>query len=705
MPVILKDGAIILIQTIVGELRHPDYKHVVTIAEDFTTYATGNNIGKKLKQFNMRETEEAFKQRVALSQMNTPDIVNSVRKPLEKVPRTPANIFISWNGKDVKSSNEKKEQLLEAGSKFWGDKSYEKYISKRLPELDSTDPNSFIVIEASGKYDPKIAGSKKLEPHPFEVNSAEAINYKYKNNVLQWLVVLNAGLMVDDKGVKHDSEVYYIYIDNETVKATEVHKTVISVYVEQGYVIIKSLDEIDIVKAEAKVLYQIGEDESKSRFFVVEVFEHKIGMVPAKRVGTLTDPITRDRTSVPIINPAKSYFEKSIKTMSEFDLTNCLHVFPRLIQYSDACDGEFHGETRIGCIAGKTPSGVNCKSCNGTGFKTHTSAQDAIHIRMPRDLNDIVSLEHVLVYKSPPIDLLKFQQEFAFDKLREAARSAVYNDNTTARTKVVKTATETEINLDDVYDTLKPFADNFSDFFVWGYTCIAAIRDLSQNLHIKHEFPSDFKFQPLSSLLSELELANKNGAASHVKKAINTKIVNKIYIDQPKEVLKIETKDKYFPFPGKTSEEINFILANGKTTKFYETLYSHFDLVFSDLEYESGLKNLDFYQMDESMQRVLIKVKVTQIIGELERQESNQLAEAFGSEKNTEQVEADSKAKLKSSSDGITGILDIQTSYSEGKTDKNSAIAMLETVYGFTNEEAIKILGEPKPVTTQLKIA
>jgi hypothetical protein len=710
MPVTLKEGAVILLDTIIGEKRHPDYKHVVDLANDFTTYATGHNIGAKLKQFNMRETEEAFKQRVALSQMNTPDIVNSVFKPLQKVPRTPANILVAWDGaKDMKQSNEKKKELFEAGSKFWGEKSYEKYISKRLPELDTTDPNSFIVIEFKEDVDPLDPSKKgQANPYPFEVNSAEAINYKYKNNILQWLIVLNHYMMPDDKGNPNKGEIYYTYIDNETIRATEIHPTVVSNYTDLGVKVYKTITRgTNSIRPKTQIIFQIGEDAEKGRFFIIEVFEHKIGRVPAKRVGALTDTVTRDRTAVPIINPARSYFEKSIKTMSEFDLTNCLHVFPRLIQYSDACDGERTGENVIGCAGGLTPGGSKCKVCGGTGFKTHTSAQDAIHVRMPKDLNDLKSLENVLVYKSPPIDLLKFQQEFAFDKLREASIAAVYGGN--QRTKLVKTATETEIDLDGYYDTLKPFADNFSDFFVWGYTCIAALRDMENGLVIKHHFPSDFEFQSLGSLLEELKIASENGAASHVKKAINTKIINKIYIDQPKEVLKIETKDKYYPFPGKSTEEINFIIANGKTTRYYETLYSHFDVIFADLEFQTESRSLNFYEMEEKLQRNLLSLKVKEILGEIDNQETADSANAFGTtgtEGTPSDIEAEAKANLKGSVGGVQGILDIQASVAAGTTERSAALAVLDKIYGFSGEDAEAILGEPKPPkTTELKIA
>lgn len=714
MPVLLIDGSLILLNTIKNNLRHIDYKHVVDIATDFTIYATGEGIEGKLKQFNLRETKEAFDQRKRLTQINTPDIVNSVRKPLEKVPRTPANVLITWDGKDAKSSNEYKRKLLEIGGNFWGDKSFEKYIAKRLPELDSTDPNTFIIIESKEYFDPKKPGSKRNKPYPFEANSAEAINFYYENNILQWLVVLNYDFMVDLKGTQSQAEVYRIYLDNEIVRAIEIHAETVDIYMQNvpsAKILVSNDENIDLnlISTSSPMLYQLGEDRDKARFFIIEVFKHNMGLVPAKRVGTLTDTTTRERTCIPIINPAKSYFEKSIKSMSEFDLTNCLHVFPRLVQYADACDGSRQGETIIGCNGGVTPAGSKCPSCGGTGFKIHTSAQDIIQIRMPKRLEEIVSLEHVLVYKSPPIDLLKFQQEFAFDKLREAARASVYNDNTIKKSSSAKTATEIDRNLDDTYDTLQPFGDNYSDFFKWGYTCIAALYDMDEKLVIKHAFPADFKFQSLSSLLDELETANKNGAGAHVKYAINKKILGKMYIDQPKELLKIETQEKYFPFPGKSQDEINFIIVSNITTKYNAVLYANFGFVFNDVEYLSSKRSIDFYEMDETMQRTLITAKVNEIITQMNNEANAENASAFGgsgTSDNPDDVQAEAQAKLKGTVGGVQGILDIQASVSLGTTERSAAIAMLQKIYGFGVEDAEEILGEPKaaPVPSSVKL-
>ena len=61
--------------------------------------------------------------------------------------------------------------------------------------------------------------------------------------------------------------------------------------------------------------------------------------------------------------------------------------------------------------------------------------------------------------------------------------------------------------------------------------------------------------------------------------------------------------------------------------------------------------------------------------------------------------DADTKkaqATLKGSVGGVQGILGIQQSYSEGKTDRKSAITILTEIYGFTVEIADSLLGEPE---------
>lgn len=627
----LIEGSNILFDTIKNNRRHIDYPRVLQVAKDFTIYATGIGISEKLRRFNSRETVAEHTQRLSLTIPNVQDIFNSCVKPLYKVGRTPANISFTWTGSDVSKSVEKRNKLLEAGKNFWGKKDVSNYITQRQADLDSTDPNSFVIVEFAETVDPADE-TTKAKPYPFEANSEEAINYKYKNQELQWLVVLNECIMLDDKDVEVKAEKYYMYIDNETITATQIHPYKVPIIS-----ILQNLEQINsetilLPKDKRQYLYQTDEEDSeKRRYYIIEVYEHKIGFVPAIRFGTILDPLTRNRTCIPLIFAAQAYFEKSIKAMSEFDLSNCLHMFPQKIVYSDPCPGEpMEGGMYIGCQNGMRPDGKTiCGACKGSGFKGHTSAADVIQIKMPKDLKDMISLEGLIAYKTPPIELLEFQKKFGFYELRQLAQGSVYNSDVFTRDEIAQTATGKMIDLDAVYDTLTPFADSWSEMYEHIYRCIAAVRDLGKGLVVDHQFPSDFKMESFDMLLNYLQKASVNGAPSYIKKAINKKITHKIYIDEQREVLKIETKDKYFPFSGKTENEINYILSNSLTTEYNKIFYANFDLIFAELEYEAAQKNLDFYNIDETAQRTLIKNKVNAFIVDIDTEDAAAAATGF----------------------------------------------------------------------------
>ena len=55
--------------------------------------------------------------------------------------------------------------------------------------------------------------------------------------------------------------------------------------------------------------------------------------------------------------------------------------------------------------------------------------------------------------------------------------------------------------------------------------------------------------------------------------------------------------------------------------------------------------------------------------------------------------EAEARATLKGSVGGVQGIIQIQTAVAEGLSDRGSAIALLELIYGFSKEDATRLLG------------
>lgn len=57
------------------------------------------------------------------------------------------------------------------------------------------------------------------------------------------------------------------------------------------------------------------------------------------------------------------------------------------------------------------------------------------------------------------------------------------------------------------------------------------------------------------------------------------------------------------------------------------------------------------------------------------------------------------QATLRGSVGGVSAVLAIQTSVANGTTSYDAGVAMLENIFGYSNEVAKKMLGEPKPIT------
>ena len=59
------------------------------------------------------------------------------------------------------------------------------------------------------------------------------------------------------------------------------------------------------------------------------------------------------------------------------------------------------------------------------------------------------------------------------------------------------------------------------------------------------------------------------------------------------------------------------------------------------------------------------------------------------------------QAQLKGSVGGVQSLLEVQASYASGTTTYESAIAILDLIFGFNREQAIRLLGKPEKTDTQ----
>lgn len=79
--------------------------------------------------------------------------------------------------------------------------------------------------------------------------------------------------------------------------------------------------------------------------------------------------------------------------------------------------------------------------------------------------------------------------------------------------------------------------------------------------------------------------------------------------------------------------------------------------------------------------------------------ELQQKIEAKEEEVKVDEKTVDAQAALKGSVGGVQALLNVQASYAAGTTSYESAIAILDLIFGFTREQAVRLLGDPQTPT------
>lgn len=589
----LAQGEELLQQTISRNLRHADYDRVVKLADEYRKLFTGEDIDTLLRQFARREDKAMFEQRKALYQSVMPAVANNLSNVFKK-PLRSNRVWKDISGQESQPVDEVNKAVLE----FWkGDSSdgVDAYLQTRWFDLAKLDPNAFIAVE----FDSFDANTEKAKPYPVEFSSTEAVNYEYRNGVLQYLICqrpIKYEVRTGKQIQKKDGHRYIMYLENEAL-----------VYVQVDF---ENPVLPEGITADQTVAVGDGKDRKR---FIRYTYEPNSGMVPAVRVGVEPDSVTKSRTCVSIFHSAVPFFKKELKAGSELDISMALHAFPQKIQYGKRCEGD--KAKGVQCKDGKTVNGDTCPVCNGTMVApVQTSGQDAMIIPFPaRSDVPLLELDKLMVYKSPSIDLIKFQDDYV-DRLTEKARKAVFGGTTMVQKSGLKTATEADYAMEDVYDALYDFSRKYSSVWLFLVELIAVYTDNAEKVKVYHRFPTDFKMKSLQQLFEERKAAKDSGAPESVLAAIDNDIMELQYADDKDTLFKLKVRESFLPFRGKSPADVLALITAGKTTAYFETLYNHFSVVFENIEEKLGDK---FYLLTREKQLAEVKAQVTTIQQEM----------------------------------------------------------------------------------------
>jgi hypothetical protein len=571
-------GLELLVKVIDKELYHQDYEHVTALADKYYKMKTGDELTDLLEKIVTRETEEEFEQREAISKSVIPSILNSTQLPFQKALRKQPLL------REILYDSQNKTEELEAQiATYWGEKSVEEYLEYSVIDYNYIDPNAFLITEFD-EFDPN---KEKASPYPFIATSKEAIMFEYKNEILQYLIVrLPIKYMAND--VERDGWKYTMYLGYDTIQLIQVEK---------------------------------GEIKIKENYYDYQEFEPKANKVPAVRFGYIRDPQTKGRSFVSVFHSVLLLLEKLMKTDSELDLSTAMTAFPQRFAYVDKCSNK-------DCSGGLLLDGqTTCPVCSGTGQRPlHGGVKDVITLTMPRNPDEMIALDNLLVYKTTPIELLTFNKEYIND-LRILIHTMMFNNEIATRSEVATAVTATEKNFgsDNMNDTLYPFARNYSSIWEFVVEDIATFTDLSEGLTLHHKFPNDFKFQTLTDLMTQLKSAKDAGASTSTISAIEDDINEILYSDRPEELKKIQVKSLINPFRGYSEATTRMLISQSLTTEYNSTLWANLESIFNELELETP----DIYNMSLKVINEKVKVKTQKYIDQMKAEEPEPLEQPF----------------------------------------------------------------------------
>lgn len=577
-------------------IQSPYYKRTCEILEEAFNFRT-NNIEPYLKKFTRRENDVEFEQRKILTQNIVGAIYNGLSNPIDRVFRVAPIVQKVGVDDTIKQKIETIEKTFyETATSGRGVKAF---LATKFKEVYKFDPNAVIFIDWETKDEKSLPTAFPTVVYSKNIWNRQRINGR-----------LSSVLREDNKKVTYETG---NTARKETV--TEVfHRFALHT---EGYITIANrvllgdniegeLYEIEIKLANGKkkkVYYDIKQIETKAPINCVEV-------------GNIYDTDTLGETFVTPFYQSHAYIHKIIKTNSELDLSISLHVFPRLFEYVNKCQGQHIDGRRYECNYGYTEEGHKCKECDGLGVKTHKSGQDVKYMMFPEGASnsDIVDLNKLSTYITTPTDIVEWLKNYVDEHLLSQIHRATYNtDLLIKQNDIVKTATEINSDMQPIYDVLYTFSEKVGS--VWSHIMkifVALSLGDPEQANIQYVSTKDFKMKTRDQLLAELKVLNESGISSGLRMEIINDIAQSIFADDAKKLRRFEIVSNLQPFFGKTDGEVNTILGLELTAKEDKVLFLNFDTILYEVEKQlkKDGKTLVDVTMDEIETMMLAQLAV-----------------------------------------------------------------------------------------------
>lgn len=574
-----------LLKVAAGKRKHAYYDRTVELAKKYMALSTGSGIEHYMKLYSRREDKALFKTRCEITQQITPSIIANLSAVLEKAYRSFYRREVNYGDDNKGESEETKTAEFESFiARYAGRVGVDRYLQDRLIELNCTDPNTWIIQEWKD-FDNLV---EYADPYPFEASSEMAVDFVFDRAELQYLTVLSSIPNAANPG--KPLKKYTCYQKNFACTLRQTGRTNVGVSAK------------DIPFGQSGVPVMIEGDE-----YIYDEYYHDLGEVKAMRAGYKRDKQTAGQSFVWPFDAADPYLMKSLKVVSELDLTSANVAMPLTVRYGDECGAP---KCENGYVEGSV-----CKICNGTGHKqSPTSVMEEIVVKpMPSSPDDMIDLSRLFVHIHPDVSILDWQEKYV-DTLERKCKSAVLNSEIFNKKEVADTATGKSIDQQNANDFVYKYFRFYAEFWQFTVYAIADITGKRAGLTASIVVSKDLKLKTVEELMDDLKRANESGAGPATRQSIEWDIMRALTSDNPEEFMEWQVKEEFNPFSGFTEEQKMVWSQSPLVPIEQRVLYANLGYIFDQLESE----NPNFYRLPHADQKAAVGVKVAEIVARVQ---------------------------------------------------------------------------------------
>ena len=438
--------------------------------------------------------------------------------------------------------------------------------------------------------------------------------------------------------------------------------------------------------------YLVGKTDDKYK--LIEYYPHNIGTAPFVTNGGKPDMDGHEVYFESFFNAFVPWANEALTQFSDYQAIMKMCGYPHREVQAVACTAKGCNGGMVYGVAGEKPH--SCGTCQGTGYILPSSVMGVYVRPEKKDGSDVGNLP-MIQFHSPNTDILEYSMK-AWKELLVEAEKAVN----------IRWIDEAQSGVAKAYDMANQYAMTAEIAeWVYGYHMPKLIYYITavgfppvrtdvdpteywKALQPNIVPPTDFQLKTENTLIEEIKAAREAKMPGVVMMELMNDYVDRRFgnaIDRRKRMELIMRLD----YLASLDDAARLQAYNTGAISKEELRMS---VIGADVVNDLLKENPDFLNLELVDQEAAFDAKLA------ERSLTPKLTEGVMGKLGigTNQAADDAQAKLKGSVGGVTAIIELQASVAKGITSVQAAVETLIELYGFDEETARRIIGEPKKV-------